>query len=89
MRDHLQDVEQSVPEPAAAGARDPAAVLLLRAGGHPRPPLPGRHPRDAEVQQRGGLHVGHQAHHEQPPRHADADADEALQSPEELLHCRV
>ena len=48
--------------------------------------LPGRHQGDAEVQLGGA--AAEDGWHE-PPGHPDADAHEAVQGPEELLHCWV
>ena len=80
-------MEQSVQVPVPKGPGEPADILFLRIGGDIDIVLPGRDPRDAEVLHRGAPAAEGRGH--EPPRRPDADAHEAVPSPEELLHCRV
>ena len=75
---------------------------MITAGGHTDTFLPGCHQGDAEVQLRGATSEDSEVVVSEqmiiimptlgwyePPGHPDADAHEAVQGPEELLHSRV
>jgi len=84
---HLhQNVEQGLQVQVPKGTGEPTHLLLLRLGCDINSLLPGCHQGDAEVQLRGA--AAEDRWHE-PPGHPDADAHEAVQGPEELLHCWI
>merc|ERR1712106_530094 len=82
----MGNVEQGLQVQVPKGAGEPTHLLLLRLGCDLNSLLPGCHQGDVEVQLRGA--AAEDRWHE-PPGHPDADAHEAVQGPEELLHCWV
>ena len=78
-------MEQNLPEQCRERSGDTTHLLLLCSDSDTGLVLPGRDQRDAQVQQRGDAaqERGHES-----PGHTDADADEVVQSSEELLHRR-